>query len=652
MEKLKRARYLVKEINRHNYNYYVLDKPTISDKEWDMLYDELVALEAEIGYSLPNSPTVKVGDVVLKGFKKYVHQSKLYSLDKCNAISELEKWHNGITKKYGEQEFTVECKFDGMRMTVSYNSGKLVSAATRGNGSVGEEVTLQAKTIKSIPQTIPFQGSLTVEGEALMKLSALANYNKTAKEPLKNARNAAAGAIRNLDPSITGERNLSMYFYGITHIEGVTFNTQMQVFEFLKNNGFEVYDYLKVAKSLHELEKFVNEIDQNKKHYDILLDGAVIKLNNIALRDELGYTSKFPKWAIAYKFEAQELTSTLNNVIWQVGRTGKITPIAEIEPVEIAGATVKRATLNNYGDILRKDIKINSKVFVRRSNEVIPEILGIAEHFPQSRFVEKPNNCPSCGSKLVEDGANLFCKNYYGCKDQVRDRITHYANKNAMNIEGLNTKIVEQLYDMLQVSTPVDLYKLTKEQLLTLPSFKEKKSDNLINSIEDSTKRKLNNFIYALGILGVGEKTSKDLSDHFKTLQALKQATFEELLSINEVGEVIAGNIVEYFAKPENQKLINDLLTFITLEEGEINKKHHEHFTGKTVVLTGVLTSYTRDRAKELLENFGAKVVGSVSKNCDFVIAGEHAGSKLDNALKLNIKVLNEEEFKLLLNQQ
>lgn len=650
MDKVKRAKELIKQINKHNYNYYVLDSPTISDKEWDMLYDELVNLEQELGYTLPNSPTVKVGDVVLKGFKKYVHKNKLYSLDKCNSIAQLEKWVNGITKKYGNQEFTVECKFDGMRMTVSYENGQLVSAATRGNGNIGEEVLAQAKTIKSIPHTIAFKGNLTVEGEALMKLSTLAAYNKTAKEPLKNARNAAAGAIRNLDPSITRERKLNLYFYGVTDIEGVAFNTQLEVFEFLKNNGFEVYDYVKIAKNLTELENFVNEIDQNKKHYDILLDGAVIKLNNIALREEIGYTTKFPKWAMAYKFEAQELTSVLKNVVWQVGRTGKVTPIAEIEPVEIAGATVKRATLNNYGDILRKDVKLNSTVFVRRSNEVIPEILGVAEHYSHSKMVEKPTNCPSCNSELIEEGANLFCKNYYGCKDQVRDRITHYANKNAMNIEGLNTKIVEQLYEFLNVSTPADLYEITKEQLLTLPSFKEKKSNNLINNINDSKNRKLNNFIYSLGILGVGEKTSKDLAEHFKTLQAIRHATVTELLNVNEVGEVIAKNVVEYFENQENQNLINKLLTYVSLIEVQENKKFNEHFTDKIIVLTGSLTNFTRDQAKELLESYNAKVVGSVSKNCNLVIAGENAGSKLDAAVKLNIKVLSEEQFMVLLN--
>ena len=653
MDKTERVKELIKEINKHNYNYYVLDRPTISDKEWDLLYNELLELEKELGFVFEDSPTKKIGDVILKGFKKHIHKNKLYSLDKCNSMEELEKWYYGIVNKFGTQSFTVECKFDGLRMTLTYNNGILINAATRGNGTVGEDVTFQAKTITGVPRKIKFKGNLTVEGEALMRLSVLNEYNKNAKEPLKNARNAAAGAIRNLDVSVTRERNLNIYCYGIPYVEQKQFNNQLEIFEFLKENGFDVYEYVKVTDSFAKLKEYVNEIGNNKKHFDILLDGAVIKLNDVKLRSILGYTSKFPKWAIAYKFEAVEVTSILKDVIWQVGRTGKLTPIAQIEPVEIAGATVKRATLNNYGDIIRKDIKIGSKVFVRRSNEVIPEILGIAEHYDNSIEVEKPKFCPYCNSELKEIGANLFCTNKINCKEQIAERITHFAGKNAMNIVGLNTKITEQLIDKLNVSTPDQLYNLTLDELKTLDKFKEKKSTNLYNSIQNSKKCKLSNFIYSLGISGVGEKTSKDLAQKFKSLDKLINAGIDELISVDDVGEIIAGSIYDYFHNEYNIKLIERLLTSgIIIESENIKINYNESFTDKTIVLTGVLKSHSRDEAKKILEDFNANVVGSVSKNCDYVIAGEKAGSKLSDAKKLGIKILNEEQFLKLINKQ
>ena len=653
MNQMERAKQLVEEINKHNYNYYVLDNPTISDKEWDALYDELLSLERELGYVLPNSPTQKVGDVVLKGFQKAVHKTKLYSLDKCNTWNELEKWYNGITNEFGTQAFTVECKFDGLQMTITYENGVLVRAATRGNGSVGEDVTEQAKTIRGVPLTIPYLGSITVQGEAMMKQSVLEAYNKMAKEPLKNARNAAAGAIRNLDVSVTRERNLNMFFYGVPYKEETLFSTQTELFAFLKQNGFAVFDYVKVAHNFEELKEYVSYIDQNKNNFDILLDGAVIKLNSMALREEIGYTSKFPKWAMAYKFEAQELTSKLLGVVWQVGRTGKLTPIAEIEPIELAGATVKRATLNNFGDITRKEVQLFSKVFVRRSNEVIPEILGVAEHCSESLPILKPTVCPSCGTALVEDGANLFCPNRFGCEEQITDRMVHFVQKNAMNIEGLNIKILTQLKQQLGISKPSQLFGLTQNQLLQLEKFKEKKSANLLASIENSKQVKLANFLFALGINGVGEKTAKDLAEHFHTLERIKNASLEELSGVFEIGLVIASNIRDYFTDYENLKEMNNLLEAgVVVQNLEaVQKQHNPHFSGKTVVLTGTLTSLTRDDAKQKLEAVGATVSGSVSKQTHFVVAGENAGSKLAKANQLGIAVLSETQFLQLLNE-
>lgn len=646
MDKIKRIKELITIINKHNYNYYVLDNPTIADREYDAIYDELVNLEKETGVVLPDSPTKQVGDVVLEGFKKHTHLQKLYSLDKCNSFSELENWVNGINEVYGNQTYTLEYKFDGLQMTITYEDGKFVSAATRGNGYVGEDVTNQVLTIKSIPLFINFKGKLVVQGEAMMKLSVLAEYNKTALEPLKNARNAAAGAIRNLDPRVTGSRNLSMFFYGVPYIEGVKFNSHIELIDFLKGNGFPVYDYFKIENTIEGIESEIDLIDKLKKDFDILIDGVVIKVNDFKVRDKLGYTSKFPKWAVAYKFEAQELTTTLNNVVWQVGRTGKLTPIAEVDPIELAGATVKRATLNNYGDIIRKGVKINSKVFVRRSNEVIPEILGVAEHTDSSYEIAKPTICPCCGAEVVEDGANLFCTNYFGCSEQIEDRINHYASRNAMNIEGLSDKTIKQLREELNVKTIADLYKLTKEDLLKLDKFKDKKSENIIESLKTSQNPEFYRFIFALGINGVGEKTAKDLAKKYATLQELMNADVEDLTTINDVGLVIAENIYNFFRNPIQQDLINELILLgMQIKYPKTETLVNDNFTNKTIVLTGDLDNFSRTELTQKLEQFGAKVTGSVSKKTDLIIVGNNPGSKFNKAQELGVKIMFEPEL-------
>ncbi len=646
MDKIARIKELIQIINKHNYNYYVLDNPTIADREYDKIYDELVNLEKETGVVFPDSPTKKVGDVVLEGFKKHTHISRLYSLDKCNTYEELFEWINSLENTYGEQQYTLEYKFDGLQMTITYENGKLVNAATRGNGFVGEDVTQQVLTIKSVPLYINFKGKVVVQGEAMMRLSVLEEYNKTSQEPLKNARNAAAGAIRNLNPKVTGSRNLDMFFYGIPYIENKTFNTHEELIAFLKENGFPVYDYFKVLNGFEELKKNIEQIDVSKKDLDILIDGAVVKVNNVKLRSEIGYTSKFPKWAVAFKFEAQELTTTLNEVVWQVGRTGKLTPIGIVDPIELSGATVKRATLNNYGDILRKQVMLNSTVFVRRSNEVIPEILKVAEYGPNAEEIKKPTLCPSCGHMLVEDGANLFCPNTINCAEQIEDRITHYCSRNAMNIEGISEKTVALFRTELGVKTVADLYNLTAADLMKLDSFKEKKSNNIISSLHASKNPKFSNFIYALGILGVGEKTAKDLAKHFGNLQNLKNATIEELVVVKDVGEVIAKNIYNFFNNSTQLALLDELLNNginINYEQNKITE--NETFSNKIIVLTGDLQNYKRNQLTEILEGFGAKVTSSVSAKTDLVIVGDNPGSKFAKAKSLGVKIMYEDEL-------
>lgn len=636
---------LIKELNVHIRNYYVLDKPTISDVEYDRLYDKLQALERETGVVYPNSPSNRVGGEILKGFKKFNHDVPLFSLDKCNSYEELENFVIGVKKDFPDAEFSVEYKFDGLSIVVEYENGLFKRAGTRGNGKVGEDVTEQVKTIKSVPLEIPFKGKLIVQGEGLISLSNLEKYNKTAAEPLKNARNAVAGAIRNLDPKVTASRNLDWIVYSINYIEGKKFKTQKESIEFLKENGFKISDFFHIEKDVKNIEKLIDEVDKIKSSLDILMDGMVIKTNQIAYREEMGYTAKFPRWAIAYKFEAQEISTMLEDVVWQVGRTGKITPIGIVEPVELAGATIKRATLNNASDIQRKRVKIGSRVFLRRSNEVIPEILGLAEEYPTSKEIEIPTTCPSCGEKLVEIGANLFCKNE-NCPEQVIDTLTHFASRDAMNIEGYRNKTSELFFNQLGVRSPSDLYRLTLEQLTNLEGFKDKKAQNLIDAIEKSKNVKLNNFIFALGIDNVGKKTAGDLAKVFKTLENLKNATKEELQAIRDIGDVVAECVYNYFRDDKNLTEIEKLKEVgVKIEEQADNIVKNSVFNGKTFVLTGSLEKYSRNEASEILTNLGANVSSSVSKNTDYVLAGENAGSKLSKAQNLGIKIISESEF-------
>lgn len=636
---------LIKELNVHIRNYYVLDKPTISDVEYDRLYDKLQALERETGVVYPNSPSNRVGGEILKGFKKFNHDVPLFSLDKCNSYEELENFVIGVKKDFPDAEFSVEYKFDGLSIVVEYENGLFKRAGTRGNGKVGEDVTEQVKTIKSVPLEIPFKGKLIVQGEGLISLSNLEKYNKTAAEPLKNARNAVAGAIRNLDPKVTASRNLDWIVYSINYIEGKKFKTQKESIEFLKENGFKISDFFHIEKDVKNIEKLIDEVDKIKSSLDILMDGMVIKTNQIAYREEMGYTAKFPRWAIAYKFEAQEISTMLEDVVWQVGRTGKITPIGIVEPVELAGATIKRATLNNASDIQRKRVKIGSRVFLRRSNEVIPEILGLAEEYPTSKEIEIPTTCPSCGEKLVEIGANLFCKNE-NCPEQVIDTLTHFASRDAMNIEGYRDKTSELFFNQLGVRSPSDLYKLTLEQLTNLEGFKDKKAQNLIDAIEKSKNVKLSNFIFALGIDNVGKKTAGDLAKVFKTLENLKNATKEELQAIRDIGDVVAECVYNYFRDDKNLTEIEKLKEVgVKIEEQADNIVKNSVFNGKTFVLTGSLEKYSRNEASEILTSLGANVSSSVSKNTDYVLAGENAGSKLSKAQNLGIKIISENEF-------
>lgn len=640
-----RMRELIDILNKWAYEYYVLDNPSVSDREYDRLYDELRTLENETGTVEFDSPTKRVGGEPVKGFERHKHISRLYSLDKSVTYDELDAFFTRIKKTAVNPEYTVEYKFDGLTMCLTYDDGKFVRASTRGNGVEGEDVTAQCLTIKSFPLSIDYKGTLEVQGEAVIRLSVLAEYNKTAKEQLKNARNAVAGAIRNLDPKITAERKPEILFYNINYMSDGELSSQVEHFEFLKKQGFKVFDFLRVCKNEEEVKSAIEEVDISRKKLDVLTDGAVIKLNSTAERDVLGYTDKFPRWAMAYKFEAEESLTTVKEVVWQVGRTGKLTPLAIVEPVELAGATVRKATLNNFGDLTRKDVKVGSKVLIRRSNEVIPEILGAVEHVEGSLDVAKPQSCPFCNSKIEEVGANLFCPNKY-CPPRVVGKVEHFASKDAMDIEGLSEKTAQLLYDKLGLRECSDIYRYTYDDFAQLEGFKDKKINNILGAIQKSKQVSLERFIYAIGIDGVGKVAAKDLAKAFKSIENLKNAAKEDLIALENVGEITAEAIVKWFQDKENLAEINNLFASGVCPETKQNIVKSSIFGGQFVVLTGTLQEFKRSEAQKIIEENGGECQSSVTAKTTLVVAGEAAGSKLDKAKKLGIKIIDEAEFK------
>ena len=646
-EKLQRLKWLTEEINKHNKNYYVYDNPTISDAEYDALYYELVDLEKELNFSLENSPTSRVGDYVLEGFKKHKHEIPLFSLNKVRDYEDLKKWMIDMKKATNNPnlKFSLEYKYDGLKVVVEYRNGKYHQATTRGNGTIGEDVTLQVKTIKSVPLTIPYKGRLIVAGECMMTNSSFDEYNKTAEIPLKNPRNGVAGAVRNLDPRETEKRKLDYFCYDILMVEDIEFMTQQEMNRFIKDQGFKSDDYFKIISSLDEAVKEIEEVDKIKDKLDTMIDGMVIKVDDCLTRDDIGYTNKFPKWAMAWKFKAVELSTTLLDVVWQVGRTGKITPIALLEPIELSGAMVGRATLNNTQDIERKNISINSRVFVRRSNEVIPEVMGLAEKSENSCNIIAPTNCPSCNSILTRIGPNLFCTNHKGCFEQIIDRLTHFVSRDAFNIEGLSEKTLKFLNDKFNLAYPYELFELKAEQLVGCEGFKDKKINNIIESINKSKNIDWSNFIFSLGIMNIGKKSAFVLSKKFANIDELKNADMETLTNIEDIGEIVANSIIEYFADEENLSNIQKLFDLGVKINKPDETMQNSHFSGKTVVLTGGLDNFTRPELTKILQNLGANVTTSVSKKTDLVIAGADAGSKLDKAKELGIKVIGEKEL-------
>ena len=654
MDKFERLKWLTEEVNKHNKNYYVYDNPTISDAEYDKLYYELVDLEKELNFSLPETPTARVGDYVLPGFKKRKHTVQLYSLNKVKDYEDLKKWLNDMQKATGKNNLTysLEYKYDGLKIVLEYENGHYKYATTRGNGKIGEDVTRQVRTIKSVPLTIPFKGKLLVAGECMMTNSCFEEFNKTAEVPLKNPRNGVAGAVRNLDPKETAKRKLDFFCYDVLMAENKEFSTQQEMNEFIKELGFRIESF-KIVSSFEEAVNEIERVDKIKDNIDVLIDGMVIKVNDCTVREDVGYTDKFPKWAMAWKYKAIELSTELKDVVWQVGRTGKITPIAILEPIELSGATVSRATLNNTQDIERKQISINSRIFVRRSNEVIPEVMGLAEKSDNAKEIVAPKTCPSCGNELCEIGANLFCTNHKGCFEQIIDRLSHFVSRDAFNIEGLSEKTIEILNKQFGLAYPYELFEIKAEQLVGLEGFKDKKITNLIEAIEKSKQIDWANFIFSLGIMNIGKKSAYTLSKKFANLDDLKQADLETLTNIEDVGEIVASSIIEYFKDEDNLTNIQKLFDLGVTINKPAEVQTNSSFTNKTVVLTGTLQNYTRPDLTKILLGMGANVTSSVSKKTDMVIVGTDAGSKLDKAKELGIRIVDEPELiELLKNPQ
>lgn len=661
---LQRMRGLIDKLNEASRRYYDQNESDISDDEWDAMYAELRKLEEKTGERMADSPTRRVGGAVMEGFEQHRHIARLWSMDKAQSEEEILAWAQRCEKQTTEagglpkNSYCVEYKLDGLTVNLTYDGGRLIQAATRGNGEVGEAILPQAMTIRTIPLTIPFTGRMEVQGEGIMRLSELKKYNETSAEPLKNARNAAAGALRNLDPQVTASRHLDAFFYQIGYIEGRSFETQQDMLDFMKANGLNISPFVRPAQTIEEALEAVHQIEKERETLDFLIDGATIKITDMRTREVLGTTDKFPRWSIAFKFPAQETVTKLLKITWEVGRTGKLTPLAHLSPVDICGVTVKRATLNNYDDICRKRVRIGSEVWVRRSNDVIPEIMGVVwdgEGEAPETDIQPPTVCPACGGPLVklrQDGVHLFCLNRTSCRPQAIARMAHFASRQGMDIETFSTRTAGLFYDELGVRSAADLYSLDREKLVALKGFGEKKADKLFAELEKSKDCELDAFLFAIGIPNIGKKTAYDLMAHFGTLEALMGATEQELVDIEDVGEIVASSITEYFADEENRRFVNRLLEAGVHPQMHMQEDAGTLFEGLTFVLTGTLPTLSRAQAQEMIRKNGGKATGSVSKKTSIVLAGESAGSKLDKARELGVTIIDEAQFLRMIAQQ
>ena len=654
---------LRKTLRQYEYEYHVLDTPTVPDSEYDRLFHQLKALELEHPEFLTSdSPTQRVGAKPLSGFSQIRHEIPMLSLD--NAFSDEE--FNAFVKRIEDRliilpkplTFCCEPKLDGLAVSILYVNGVLTQAATRGDGTTGEDITANIRTIRNIPLQLLTDNPparLEVRGEVFMPHAGFERLNEYALEhgekTFANPRNAAAGSLRQLDPNITSKRPLVLNAYGIGIAEGVELpNTHYDRLQWLKSIGIPVNPEIRLCNGTNEVLDFYRDIQNKRSSLGYDIDGTVLKINDIALQNELGFISKAPRWAIAYKFPAQEELTVLNDVEFQVGRTGAITPVAKLEPVFVAGVTVSNATLHNGDEIERLNIAIGDTVIIRRAGDVIPQIIGVLhERRPDNaKPIIFPTNCPVCDSQIIriEGEAVARCTGGLFCAAQRKEALKHFVSRKAMDIDGVGGKLIEQLVDRELVHTPADLFKLDLTTLTRLERMGAKSAENALNSLEKAKSTTLARFIFALGIREVGEATALNLANHFKTLDALKAADLEQLQQVPDVGEVVANRIFVFWREAHNVAVVNDLIAQdVHWETVEVKEASENLFKDKTVVLTGTLTKMGRNEAKALLQQLGAKVSGSVSSKTDFIIAGDAAGSKLAKAQELNIPVLTEEEF-------
>ncbi|MBN2145253.1 MAG: NAD-dependent DNA ligase LigA [Candidatus Aureabacteria bacterium] len=661
-------RKLIEKIRYHEYRYYVLDDPEISDKTYDDLLTELKKLEEEFPlFRYSDSPTYRVGGLPLDKFEKITHTSPMMSLangyDKADLFAFDERICRELGIEHGHLEYVVEVKFDGLSIELVYENGLLISGATRGDGQTGENVTQNIRTIRSIPLRLSgengFPSRLAVRGEVIIKKNDFLALNKERSdsgEPLfANPRNAAAGSLRQLNPAITASRKLDAYFYGCGNLNELGIQKHHLWLDLLQKMGFKVFTEWKICHGPEEILFFYQEMLEKRSRLPFEIDGLVIKVNEIRLQNQLGVISKSPRWALAYKFPSEEARTRVIKIISQVGRTGAVTPVAELEAVDIGGVTVKRATLHNYEEVSRKDIREGDEVFIRRAGDVIPEVVKVLTQFRKENTAPAlpPEKCPSCRSPLmkIEGEVTLRCESIY-CEAQLAERICHFVSKDAMNIQSLGDAFVEQLVEIKCLSSVADLFKLTKEDLFKLPRMGDKLAEKLISAIESSKQTTLPRFIYSLGIRFVGKKTAEILSQTYSSIDALAGASQEELEAIHEIGPRIASSIIAFFRDQKNLHLIRDMLKDgVDPRPVRVHSGTHQPLGGKTFVFTGTLSSLSREEASEEVKKRGGEILGSVSKKLHFLVCGSDPGSKLDKARSLGITILDENEFLQLLKK-
>ncbi|KQB41831.1 DNA ligase [Flavobacterium daejeonense] len=655
------------ELNLHNYNYYVLDNPTISDYEFDIKLKELQDLEnMHPEFFDVNSPTQRVGGTITKNFQTVAHTHRMYSLDNSYSKEDLLDWENRIQKVLGnvDLQYTCELKYDGASISITYENGKLVRAVTRGDGFQGDDVTNNIKTIKSIPLQLKGEGypeKFDIRGEIILPFAGFEKMNQELIEigetPYSNPRNTASGSLKLQDSSEVAKRPLECLLYFVTG-EKLPFKSQFEGLESARKWGFKVPKEAKIASSLQEVFDFIDYWDVHRHKLPYETDGVVVKVNLIQHQEELGYTAKSPRWAIAYKFKAEQVATKLNSISYQVGRTGAITPVANLEPVQLAGTIVKRASLHNADQIEKLDIRIGDTVFVEKGGEIIPKIIAVdlSKRPEDSKITDYITHCPECNSELVrnEGEANHYCPNFYGCPPQIIGRIQHFISRKAMDIEGLGGETVALLYNNHLVQNYADLYELKVEDILPLERMAQKSAENLVNGVKKSTLIPFESVLYALGIRYVGETVAKKLAKHYKNIEALSQATLMDLILVDEIGERIAQSVVEFFEKEENKIIIQRLKQYgVQFEIVEkINLNATNKLEGKIFVVSGVFTQFSREELKTAIEDNGGKVGSSISSKTDYVVAGDNMGpAKLDKANKLNVPIISESDFMVMLTE-